>query len=146
MKTPPAEACCYSPKLPKATFLMKILIINFKFSALLHVHRLSDPICLFLITTPVLCCQGYKCLLFPITYSGVSSVGAQVKFYRFLALKGLLWISNSSLWAVLTPVVETVSTFPSKSTSVIGCLGCRRVGVLFLFIFSPVLHLCWQLI
>lgn len=72
--------------------------------------------------------------------------GAQVKFRRFLALKDLLWISNSSLWAVLTPVVNTVSTFLLNGSSVMELGGCRRVGVLVLFIFSPALHLCWQLI
>lgn len=74
---------------------------------------------------------------FPITYNGGQSVGAQVKFCRFQALKGLLRTSDSSLRAVLTPAVDTFSTFPSKTTSAVGRCGLQESGGVIPIYFFP---------
>lgn len=142
MKAPPAEACCNIPvhKLPETVSL------SWKYgSPAISSHLLSTfmsnlphkPVPVLMELTALCWWAGrHRCFFFsshpplpsPITHSGGQSVGAQVKFCRFQALKGLLWISNSSLWAVLTPAVDTDSTFPSKTTSAAGRCVCGRAG------------------
>lgn len=62
-------------------------------------------------------------------------MGAQVKFCRFLALKTAHRDEFEIHNKPLTPAVDTVSTFPSKCTSVMGRRRCRRWGFIPIYFF-----------